>query len=162
MRPDLRWDDFSRIRDYRAGPLFIKGVLDADDAAKAVELGADGIVVSNHGGRQLDGSPAALDALPAIAERVGARAEVLLDSGIRRGSDVIKALCLGAKAVCIGRPYVYGLAVAGPSGAEHVVNILHEEMIRCLTLMGVAALSELGPSWLLPAGSIVDRGRDVG
>jgi len=102
MRPELNWDDFSWMRDHWEGPLFIKGVLDADDAAKAVDLGATGVVVSNHGGRQLEGDVAALDALPAIAKRVGDRAEVLLDGGIRRGSDVVKALCLGADAVCVG------------------------------------------------------------
>ena len=96
-----------------------------------------------------------LDSLPAIASRVGGRAEVLVEGGIRRGSDVVKALCLGADAVCIGRPYLYGMAAAGPAGAEHVVSILREEIIRCLTLRGVASLSELDESWLLPAGQAI-------
>ncbi len=158
MRSELTWEDFSWIREHWHGPLFIKGVLDADDAERAVSLGADGVVVSNHGGRQLDGAPATLDALPAIARRVGDRAEVLLDGGIRRGSDVVKALCLGAKAVGIGRPYLYGMAVRGPAGVEHVLSILREETARVMTLMGIERLDQLGPHCLLPAHSpIQDR-----
>jgi L-lactate dehydrogenase (cytochrome)/(S)-mandelate dehydrogenase len=153
MRPELNWDDFSWMRDHWKGPLYIKGVLDADDAARAVDLGATGVVVSNHGGRQLEGDVASLDALPAIAARVGDRAEVLLDGGIRRGSDVVKALCLGADAVCIGRPYVYGMAAAGPAGAQHVIEIFREEIKRTMTLMGVGSLKELDSSWLLPANT---------
>jgi len=152
MRPDLVWDDFAWVRAHWDGPLFIKGVLDADDAARAVDLGATGVVVSNHGGRQLDGAVATLDALPAIAARVGDRAEVLLDGGIRRGSDIVKALCLGATAVCIGRPYLYGMAAAGPAGVRHVIEILRQEMTRTMTLMGVGSVKELERSWLLPAG----------
>ena len=151
MRPELNWEDFAWMRSQWAGPLFIKGVLDADDAARAVDLGADGIVVSNHGGRQLDGSVGALDALPAIAGRVNGQAEILLDGGVRRGSDVVKALCLGAKAVCIGRPYLYGLAARGQTGVEHVLRIFHDEIRRAMTLMGVDRLEDLDPSWLLPA-----------
>ncbi len=152
MRPELNWDDFAWMRENWQGPLYIKGVLDADDAEHAIDLGADGVVVSNHGGRQLDCAPAALDALPAIAARVGDRAEVVIDGGIRRGTDVIKALCLGANAVCIGRPYLYGLAVGGPDGAQDVVEILKAEMRRAMTLMGVARIEDLDGSWLLPAG----------
>lgn len=156
MRAELKWDDFSWIRDHWQGPLFIKGVLDADDAERAVSLGADGVVVSNHGGRQLDGAPATLDALPAIARQVGDRAEVLLDGGIRRGSDVVKALCLGAKAVGIGRPYLYGMAARGPAGVEHVLEILREETARVMTLMGIERLGQLGAHCLLPAHAPVD------
>jgi L-lactate dehydrogenase (cytochrome)/(S)-mandelate dehydrogenase len=159
MRPELNWDDFAWMREHWDGPLFIKGILDADDAERAVSLGADGVIVSNHGGRQLNFAPAALDALPAIAGRVGrlagGRAQVLLDGGVRRGSDVVKALCLGADAVCIGRPYLYGMAVAGPAGAEHIVRIFREEIARCMTLMGVAKLADLDESWLLPANAVV-------
>ncbi|WP_220186927.1 alpha-hydroxy acid oxidase [Pseudonocardia pini] len=155
IRPELDWDDFAWMRDHWTGPLFIKGVLSADDAARAVDLGATGVVVSNHGGRQLDGDVATLDALPAVADRVGDRAEVLLDGGIRRGSDVVKALCLGADAVCIGRPYLYGLAAAGPAGAHHVLEILREEITRCLTLMGVGSLRDLDRSWLRAANAVV-------
>jgi isopentenyl diphosphate isomerase/L-lactate dehydrogenase-like FMN-dependent dehydrogenase len=148
-RPELNWDDFAWMRDQWDGPMYIKGVLDPDDAARAVELGANGVVVSNHGGRQLDGAQATLDALPAIVARVGDRAEVLLDGGIRRGSDVVKALCLGATAVCIGRPYLYGLAANGAQGVEHVLEIFREEIARTMTLMGVASVKDLGPSSLL-------------
>ncbi|MBO0715591.1 MAG: alpha-hydroxy-acid oxidizing protein, partial [Acidimicrobiales bacterium] len=151
LRPQLTWDDFKWMRDQWDGPLYIKGVLDADDAEMAVDLGAQGVVVSNHGGRQLDCALAALDALPAIAARVGQRAEVLLDGGVRRGTDVIKALCLGANAVCIGRPYVYGMGARGPAGAEHIVNIFREEITTTMTLMGVRSVKELDSSWLLPA-----------
>jgi isopentenyl diphosphate isomerase/L-lactate dehydrogenase-like FMN-dependent dehydrogenase len=156
MRPELDWNDFAWMREQWSGPLFIKGVLDAEDAAHAVDLGADGIVVSNHGGRQLDGAVASLDALPAIARRVNGQAEILLDGGVRRGSDVVKALCLGAKAVCIGRPYVYGLAARGPDGVRHVLQILREEISRAMTLMGVDRLEDLDQSWLLPAHRVVD------
>jgi isopentenyl diphosphate isomerase/L-lactate dehydrogenase-like FMN-dependent dehydrogenase len=150
-RPDLNWDDFSWMRDHWTGPLYVKGILDADDAERAISLGATGVVVSNHGGRQLDGDVATLDALPAIAARIAGRGEILLDGGVRRGSDVVKALCLGATAVCIGRAYLYGMAAAGPPGAEHVIGIFREEIKRVMTLMGVASLSDLGPSWLIPA-----------
>jgi L-lactate dehydrogenase (cytochrome)/(S)-mandelate dehydrogenase len=156
MRPELDWNDFAWMRERWQGPLFIKGVLDAEDAAHAVDLGADGVVVSNHGGRQLDGAVATLDALPAIARRVGGRAEVLIDGGIRRGSDIVKALCLGATAVCIGRPYLYGLAARGPAGAEDVLAILRQEVTRAMTLMGVSRLDELDRSWLIPAHQVVD------
>lgn len=154
-RPELNWDDFKWMRDHWDGPIYLKGVVDADDAEYAVDLGATGVVVSNHGGRQLEGDVATLDALPAIAARIGDRAEVLIDSGIRRGSDIVKALCLGADAVCIGRPYVYGMAAAGPAGAEHVIQILAEEMRRTMTLMGVGSLKELSPEWLVPANSVI-------
>ncbi len=156
MRPELDWDDFAWMREQWSGPLFIKGVLDAEDAARAVDLGADGVVVSNHGGRQLDGAVATLDALPAIAQRVGDRAQVLIDGGIRRGSDIVKALCLGATAVCIGRPYLYGLAARGPAGVEDVLAILRQEVTRAMTLMGVSRLDELDRSWLIPAHQVVD------
>jgi isopentenyl diphosphate isomerase/L-lactate dehydrogenase-like FMN-dependent dehydrogenase len=155
MRPELNWDDFAWMRENWDGPLYLKGVLDADDAEHAVNLGADGVVVSNHGGRQLNFSLAALDALPAIVSRVGGRAQVLVEGGIRRGSDVVKALCLGADAVCIGRPYLYGMAAAGPAGAQHVVDIFRDEIARCLTLMGVADVADLDESWLLPAGQAI-------
>jgi isopentenyl diphosphate isomerase/L-lactate dehydrogenase-like FMN-dependent dehydrogenase len=157
MRAEVDWSDLAWIRDHWDGPLLVKGVLDACDAERAVDLGATGVIVSNHGGRQLDGAVAALDALPAIAQRVGDRADVLVDGGVRRGSDIVKALCLGADAVCIGRPYLYGMAVGGPAGAEHVISILREEMTRTMTLMGVAGLGDLGPSWVLPAGPMLSQ-----
>jgi len=153
MRPEISWQDLRWVRDAWEGPLFVKGILDADDAEQAADVGADGVVVSNHGGRQLDGAPATLEVLPEIAARVGDRLEVLLDGGVRRGTDVIKALCLGATAVCIGRPYVYGLAAGGERGVEHVLRIFREEIERALTLMGVVDVAELDQSWLRPAGA---------
>jgi isopentenyl diphosphate isomerase/L-lactate dehydrogenase-like FMN-dependent dehydrogenase len=149
MRPELNWDDFSWMREEWRGPLYIKGVLDPDDAARAVDLGADGVVVSNHGGRQLDGAPASLAALPAVVDRVGQLVPVLFDGGIRRGSDIVKALCLGARAVLIGRPYVYGLAADGAAGVERVIEILKEELKRTMTLMGVSSIGELDRSLLI-------------
>lgn len=148
MRPELSWEDFKWMRDAWKGPLYIKGILHPDDADAALLLGADGVIVSNHGGRQLDGSLAALDALPAIVERVGARAPVLLDGGVRRGTDVVKALCLGATAVGIGRPWLYGLAVRQEAGVGHVLQILREEIARTLTLLGVGGVKELDRSML--------------
>ena len=150
VQSTLSWDDFAWIRDQWKGPLFIKGVLDPEDAAQAVALGADGVVVSNHGGRQLDYAISSIAALPAVVEAVGGRAEVILDSGVRRGADVIKALALGAKAVLIGRPHIYGLAVEGQRGVEGILEIFRSEIDRTLTLMGVGSVQELDRSWLIP------------
>jgi L-lactate dehydrogenase (cytochrome) len=151
LRAGASWDSIARLREEWKGPLLVKGVLSADDAERAVALGADGIVVSNHGGRQLDGAVASLDALRAVADRVRGRADVLLDGGVRRGSDIVKALCLGATAVCIGRPFLYGLAVDGVDGARDVLEILRAELSRTLTLMGAADVRGLDDSWLVPA-----------
>jgi L-lactate dehydrogenase (cytochrome)/(S)-mandelate dehydrogenase len=151
VNPEMGWDDVAWMRDKWPGRFYIKGILDAADAERAVAIGADGVVVSNHGGRQLDHAPATLHALPAVSAAVGSRAEVILDGGVRRGSDVIKALCLGATAVAIGRPYLYGLAVGGQAGVASVLKILREEMTTTLTLMGVTSLAELDRTWLLPA-----------
>ena len=151
VRPDMVWDDLARMRERWDGAFMVKGILDPDDAERAVAIGADAIVVSNHGGRQLDGAQATLDALPAIADRVGGRLTVILDGGIRRGTDVVKALALGADATMIGRPALYGLATAGQSGVEGVLEILRAELTTTLTLMGVAAVDELDRGHLLPA-----------
>ena len=149
MQADLHWDDLAWLRDRWRGRLYVKGVLDADDAARAVDaIGADGVVVSNHGGRQLDRAVATLDSLPAIAARIGDRAEVLLDGGIRRGTDVITALCLGASGVLIGRPWLYGLGAAGQAGVEGVLGLLRAEIARGLILMGCPGVAELDSSWL--------------
>lgn len=150
LASELDWDDFARVRAQWQGPCYVKGILDAEDAERAVSLGADGIIVSNHGGRQLDSAPATLDALPAIADRVGHRATVLVDGGIRRGTDVVKALCLGADACLIGRPALYGLAVGGESGVRHVLDILRAEIDRTLALMGCPDIVDLGRDWLVP------------
>jgi L-lactate dehydrogenase (cytochrome)/(S)-mandelate dehydrogenase len=153
MQVDLHWDDLAWMRDQWPGPLYVKGVMDAEDAAIAVDkIGVQGVVVSNHGARQLDRTLATIDALPAIVDRVGDRAEVYLDGGVRRGTDVITALCLGARGVFIGRPYLYGLAAAGQRGVEAVLEIFRAELTRDLILMGCPSVAELDRSWLIDAG----------
>lgn len=147
----ITWDDLQWLRARWRGPLLVKGVLDADDAERAADLGADGVIVSNHGGRQLDGAPASLDALPAIAERVGHRVEVLLDGGVRTGADVVVARALGAKACLIGRAMLYGLAGGGPEGVVQVLRILEEEMARTLALMGLGSIDEVTRESLIDA-----------
>jgi L-lactate dehydrogenase (cytochrome)/(S)-mandelate dehydrogenase len=150
VQATLNWNDFQWMREQWKGKLFIKGILDPEDAVRAVNLGADGVVVSNHGGRQLDFALSSLEALPGVVAAVGHRAEVLLDSGVRRGSDVLKALALGAKAVMIGRPYVYGVTVAGEQGARGILDIFRTEMERNLSLMGCPSVAALNRSWILP------------
>jgi len=147
----FHWDDVEWLRTIWPAPLVVKGILTADDARRAVQAGADAVIVSNHGGRQLDGAPAALRALPDVAAAVGTDAEVLMDGGVRRGGDVVKALASGARAVLIGRPYLYGLAVAGEPGVERVLEVLRTEMVRTLALMGCASVEDLGPDWVQPA-----------
>ncbi|MDH6677021.1 isopentenyl diphosphate isomerase/L-lactate dehydrogenase-like FMN-dependent dehydrogenase [Rhodococcus sp. LBL1] len=147
----LNWDDLAWMRDNWKGRLYIKGVLRAEDAVRAVDLGLDGVVVSNHGGRQLDGCIPTPAALPAVADAVAGRAEVMLDGGIRRGTDVIKALALGADAVLIGRPCLYGMAVAGDRGVEDVLTILRAEIERALTLLGVRDIRDLDRAHVRPA-----------
>lgn len=146
----LSWDDLAWVRDQWKGKVYVKGVLDPEDALKAASLGSDGIVVSNHGGRQLDFARSTIAALPEIATAVGGRMEILLDGGVRRGTDVIKAVSLGATAVMIGRPYLYGIATEGQRGAENVLEIFRSEIERSLILMGVGSVRELGPDWLIP------------
>ena len=134
--PGLRWSDLSFLREHWDGPIVVKGIVAVEDALEAVDHGMDGIVVSNHGGRQVDGSVGALDALPAIADAVGDRTTILFDSGIRTGTDVVKALALGADAILLGRPFLYGLALAGQQGVEHVLRCLLAELDLALTLSG--------------------------
>jgi lactate 2-monooxygenase len=141
--PSLTWDDLAFLREYWDGPIALKGIQHADDARRAVDCGMDGIVVSNHGGRQVDGALASLDALPAIAHAVGDRIDVLFDSGIRSGADVIKALALGAKAVLLGRPYAYGLALGGEAGVRHVLRCLLADLELTLRLSGHDSLASL-------------------
>jgi isopentenyl diphosphate isomerase/L-lactate dehydrogenase-like FMN-dependent dehydrogenase len=151
MQGDLNWEDLAWMRDQWSGPLYVKGVLDPDDAEHAVDrIGVDGVVVSNHGGRQLDRTIASIDALSTIVDRVGNRAEVYLDGGVRRGTDVITALCLGARGVFIGRPYLYGLAAQGEAGVVAVLEIFRSEMVRAMVLMGCPAVAALDRSWLIP------------
>lgn len=142
----IDWTDLQKIRDLWAGPLYIKGILHPDDAQQAVAMGADGIVVSNHGGRQLDAAVSALDAMVDVVGRVGKDVPVLLDGGVRTGTDVVKALALGATAVTIGRAQIYGLAAAGQRGVTDVLTILREEITRTLTLMGLSSVKELDRS----------------
>jgi len=144
------WDDVAHLRARWSGPLLVKGLLSGEDARRAVDAGANGIVVSNHGGRQLDGAPATLHALPRVVSAVGVDAEVLVDGGIRRGSHVVAALALGARAVMIGRPFLFGLAAAGERGVERVLDVLAAEMRRTMVLMGCPSVDELGPGWLEP------------
>ena len=140
----LSWDDMARIRARWKGKLVLKGILCVDDARRAVEMGADGIVLSNHGGRQIDSAVSGVELLPAVSAEVGERITVLVDGGIRRGSDVLKALALGADAVMIGRPALYGLAAGGQPGVTHALGLLRAEMERTLALLGCRSLGELG------------------
>ena len=146
--PAISWNDLALLRRLWDGPLLIKGVLAADDALRAIQLGADGIVVSNHGGRQLDGAITTIDALPAIVDAAGDRLTVLVDSGFRRGADVVKALALGARAVILGRAPLYGVAAAGEAGAARALTILAEEMTRVLYLLGCRSVADLSPRFL--------------
>ncbi|MDZ4278853.1 MAG: alpha-hydroxy acid oxidase, partial [Dehalococcoidia bacterium] len=134
------------LRSLTRMRLVLKGVMRADDARLAIEHGVDAIVVSNHGGRQLDGVPATIDVLPEVVEAVGGRAEVLVDGGVRRGTDVLKALALGAKAVLIGRPYVWGLAVDGEAGVGRVLELLKDELELAMALAGCPSVARIDRS----------------
>jgi L-lactate dehydrogenase (cytochrome) len=142
------WSDIAWMRERWSKPLLVKGVLTGEDGRRAADAGADAVVVSNHGGRQLDGAPATIRVLPEVVEAVGGRIEVLLDGGVRRGADVVKALSLGARAVLIGRPYLYALAVNGQAGVEQILEVLRTEMSRSLRLLGCASVAELDPSYV--------------
>ena len=147
-RSAVTWDDFSWLRKSWPGPIVVKGVLTAEDARRSVDLGAAAVVVSNHGGRQLDSSPATLDVLPEVVEAVGNQVEVLMDGGIRRGSDIVKAICLGARAVLIGRAYAYGLGAAGTAGVARALEILRADVERTLRLLGCSSVAALDRSYL--------------
>ena len=144
----VTWDDLKWIRQAWNGPIVIKGIHTGEDARRAVDIGADALVVSNHGGRQLDRVPPSLQVLPEVVAAVGDRIEVLLDGGIRRGSDIVKALCLGARAVMIGRAYAYGLGAAGSAGVERIIDILRADMIRTLKLLGCPSIAALDQSFI--------------
>jgi len=137
------WDDISDLRKRWAGPIILKGCVNPNDAVLAAEIGIDAIQVSNHGGRQLDHMAAPLDVLPEIVDRTAGRVEIIVDGGIRRGSDIVKALALGADACAIGRPYLYGLAAAGQAGVAHVLQLFAAEMTRTMMLLGVSSIKEL-------------------
>jgi len=144
-----RWDDLAWLRAQTRLPLIVKGVLAAEDARQAVAAGADGIVVSNHGGRVLDGLPSALDVLPALAEAVDGAVPLLLDGGVRSGTDIVKAIARGASAVLIGRPQMYALAVAGMPGAAHMLHILRAELELAMAQLGCRTVEEIGPACLI-------------
>lgn len=144
----VSWKDLAWIRTAWRGPLVVKGVLTADDARRAVAEGASAIVVSNHGGRQLDGAPATLHVLGEIVDAVGGQTEVLMDGGIRRGGDIVKALCLGARAVLVGRAYAYGLAAGGGPGVARAIDILRSELVRTMKLLGCASVADLDASYV--------------
>lgn len=148
MDLSLTWDDLAWVRRHWPGPVIVKGLLDVADARTAADRGADGIVISNHGGRQLEGAPSALERLPAIVDAVGTRLAVFVDGGVRRGSDAAKALALGARAVLLGRAPLYGLAARGPRGAAEVLALLQAEFETTLRLLGVTAARRLDASSL--------------
>jgi isopentenyl diphosphate isomerase/L-lactate dehydrogenase-like FMN-dependent dehydrogenase len=147
-RLGVQWSDIEWIRRQWSGPLVVKGLLTADDALRAKDRGADGVVVSNHGGRQLDGVPATLRALPGIRAAVGPDMTVLIDGGIRRGIDVIKALALGADAALFGRPYLYGLAAAGEDGVDRILEIFRTDLTRALAYLGCTSIGEIDSSFV--------------
>ena len=155
--PGQTWEVLRMVRKAWTGPLVVKGILHPADARTCVELGADGILVSNHGGRQLDSAPAPLDVLPLIADAVGHKAELIVDSGVRRGADIAKALCLGAKAAFIGRPVMYGVAAGGEAGARKVLDIYRQELDLLMGQMGWTGVASAGPSSILDLQS-TDRG----
>ena len=147
-REAFTWKDMQWIRALWKGPIVIKGVLSAEEARRSLDYGAAAVVVSNHGGRQLDCVPASLQVLPEVVAAVNGRAEVLIDSGIRRGSDIVKALCLGASAVLCGRAYAYGLAAGGEAGVARAIDLLRSDMERCLRLLGCPSVSALNESYV--------------
>src|ERR1700733_4474552 len=147
-REAFSWDDMQWIRALWRGPIVIKGVLSAEDAKQSLDNGAAAVVVSNHGGRQLDGVPASLEVLPEVVAAVNDQAEVLIDSGIRRGSDIVKAISLGARAVLCGRAYAYGLAAGGEAGVTRALDLLRSDLERCLKLLGCPSVSALNKSYV--------------
>jgi isopentenyl diphosphate isomerase/L-lactate dehydrogenase-like FMN-dependent dehydrogenase len=151
--PAHTWDDLGRLRESTRLPLLVKGVLSPDDARRAVDQGAVAVIVSNHGGRQLDGAIASLDALPGVVAAVGDRATVLFDSGIRRGSDIVKALALGARCVFLGRPYCYGLALNGEQGVRDVLLNLIADLDLTLGLAGCTSFAEVGRQSVIEIGT---------
>jgi L-lactate dehydrogenase (cytochrome) len=146
----VSWADFKWIHEVWKGPIVVKGVHTADDGRRAADQGAKAIVVSNHGGRQLDGVAATVRVLPEVVAAVGSRLEVLMDGGIRRGSDIVKAICLGARAVLIGRAYTYGLAAAGEEGVARAIEILRADLLRTMALLGCPSLKDLDRSYVDP------------
>jgi isopentenyl diphosphate isomerase/L-lactate dehydrogenase-like FMN-dependent dehydrogenase len=149
LDPSMSWKDVDELRKIWTRPLILKGVLHPEEARLAVEHGVDALIVSNHGGRQLDGAAASLDALPEIVKAIGGRVPVLIDGGVRRGSDVVKALALGATACLVGRPQLWGLAVAGEAGVAHMLAIYRQEIDRVMGLCGVGSIAGINQDILL-------------
>lgn len=157
--PALNWDKIRKLMDMWGGKVILKGILDVEDAEKAADIGADAIVVSNHGGRQLDGALSSIRMLPAIAAAVGGRTEVWMDGGIRSGQDVLKALALGAKGVMIGRAFVYGLGAMGESGVTKALQVIHKELDTSMALCGETKVKSLGRHNILLPSDFLDRYR---
>jgi L-lactate dehydrogenase (cytochrome) len=147
--PSISWDDLAWIKARWNGRLVLKGILDPDDARRAVEVGADGIVVSNHGGRQLDGAPSTIAALPAVAEAIGGRIELLMDGGVRSGIDVLRALALGANGVLIGRAWAFALGARGGAGVTRMLEMLRQELLVAMALTGHSDIASVGPDTLI-------------
>ncbi|MEM9492242.1 MAG: alpha-hydroxy acid oxidase [Myxococcota bacterium] len=150
LDPSLTWSDIDWLRSITSLPIAIKGIVRGDDAARAVAHGAEAIIVSNHGGRQLDTAPATIDVLGAVVASAGADAEIMLDGGVRRGTDVVKALALGARAVLLGRPALWGLATAGEAGVVHVLDLLRGEFDLAMGLCGCPSVADIGPDLITP------------
>ena len=149
--PSICWKDLEWIREFWTGPMVVKGILDPEDAKEAVRFGADGIIVSNHGGRQLDGVLSSARALPAIADAVKGQIKILVDGGIRTGLDVVRTLALGADCAMIGRAYIYALAAAGEAGVENLLNLMEKEMRVAMTLTGARTIADITPDSLVKA-----------
>jgi len=150
--PTLSWQDLEWIKRLWGGKLILKGIMDPHDARMAVDTGADALVVSNHGGRQLDGAPSSIEALPAIAAEVGSRIEVWMDGGIRSGQSVLKAIALGAKATLIGRPYLYGLGAMGQAGVRTCLEIMHKELDLTMAFCGCIGIEQINHEVVLRSG----------
>jgi 4-hydroxymandelate oxidase len=150
LDPSLSWKDLAWLRSVTKLPILLKGIVRADDARRALDAGVHGIVVSNHGGRQLDASPAPIDALPAVVSAVAGRCEVLVDGGVRRGTDVLKAVALGARAVLLGRPVLWGLAAGGQAGVERVFAMLRKEIDLAMALAGCATVGDITRDLVVP------------
>ena len=145
----VSWKDVEWIRSIWNGKLVLKGILDPEDAREALKTGADGVVVSNHGGRQLDGAPSTISALPKVADAIGGQKEILLDSGVRSGQDIFRALALGASACMIGRAFLYGLGAGGEAGVARAIDIIRRELDVSMALTGTCNVGEIGPHVLM-------------
>ena len=157
-RATVTWEDLRWIREVWSGPIVVKGLLTGDDARRAVDVGASAVVVSNHGGRQLDSVFPSLRALPEVVAAVNGQVEVLMDGGVRRGADIVKALCLGARAVLVGRAYAYGLAAGGHAGVVRALEILRSDVERTFRLLGCPSIAALDRSYIEPPHTWSIRG----